>query len=161
MLFYHTKCMLKHFQKSSKPHVQNKKIRLKKWSHQLMFSFIDMVTAAALEWERGMDEARYIQTVHHRKLLQKNLEHKRGRDSSTVAGGNEEKKRRGPTTPTPVLDVHLETSAHWMVIDGQKHRYRLCFVFIQWPTGTHSERQNTHYSTHLLYNMQPLCWCSS
>uniref|UniRef100_A0A3P9JWZ2 PiggyBac transposable element-derived protein domain-containing protein n=1 Tax=Oryzias latipes TaxID=8090 RepID=A0A3P9JWZ2_ORYLA len=55
----------------------------------------------------------------------KNLEHKRGRPSSTIVGEYKEKRRRGPATPIPVPDVRLDATAHWMVMDEKKGRCKV------------------------------------
>ncbi|XP_032364124.1 piggyBac transposable element-derived protein 3 [Etheostoma spectabile] len=55
----------------------------------------------------------------------KNLDRKRGRPSSTIAGEYDEKRRRGPTTPIPVPDVRLDATAHWMVMCEKKERCKV------------------------------------
>uniref|UniRef100_A0A665TR44 PiggyBac transposable element-derived protein domain-containing protein n=1 Tax=Echeneis naucrates TaxID=173247 RepID=A0A665TR44_ECHNA len=55
----------------------------------------------------------------------KNLERKRGRTSSAIAGEYEEKRRRGPTTFIPVPDVHLDATAHWMVTGEKQGRCKV------------------------------------
>uniref|UniRef100_A0A3P9I8W3 PiggyBac transposable element-derived protein domain-containing protein n=1 Tax=Oryzias latipes TaxID=8090 RepID=A0A3P9I8W3_ORYLA len=114
------------------------KIRSKKWYHRLMFHFIDMTTVTAwLLYKRdcssiGMSKEEQIRLYTFKSYIGeslcksgKNLEHKRGRPSSTIAGEYKEKRRRGPATPIPVPDVRLDTTAHWMVMDEKKGRCKV------------------------------------
>lgn len=50
----------------------------------------------------------------------KNLEHKKGRPSSSIAREYKEKRRKGPAAPVPVSDMCLDATAHWMMVAGQK-----------------------------------------
>ncbi|XP_024153448.1 piggyBac transposable element-derived protein 2 isoform X2 [Oryzias melastigma] len=114
------------------------KIRSKKWYHRLMFHFIDMTTVTAwLLYKRdcsstGMSKEEQIRLYTFKSYIGeslcksgKNLEHKRGRPSSTIAGEYKEKRKRGPATPIPVPDVRLDATAHWMVMDEKKGRCKV------------------------------------
>uniref|UniRef100_H2L551 PiggyBac transposable element-derived protein domain-containing protein n=1 Tax=Oryzias latipes TaxID=8090 RepID=H2L551_ORYLA len=114
------------------------KIRSKKWYHRLMFHFIDMTTVTAwLLYKRdcsstGMSKEEQIRLYTFKSYIGeslcksgKNLEHKRGRPSSTIAGEYKEKRRRGPATPIPVADVRLDATANWMVMDEKKGRCKV------------------------------------
>ncbi|KAM9851196.1 matrix-remodeling-associated protein 5-like [Aulostomus maculatus] len=112
--------------------------RSKKWYHRLMFHFVDMtVVTAWLLYKRdcssaGMRKAESMKLYTFKSYTAeslckcgKNLERKRGRPSTTIAGEFEEKRRRGPATPILVPDVRLDATVHWMVMDEKKGRCKM------------------------------------
>ncbi len=101
------------------------KIRSKKWYHRLVFHFVDMMIVTAWLLYRRDCNDNGLKKVDQMKLHTfksyiaeslcksgKNLERKRGRPSSTIAGEHAEKCRRGPATPIQVSDVRLDATAH-------------------------------------------------
>lgn len=106
------------------------KIRSKQLYHRLMFHFIDMtIVTAWLLYRRdcnstGMRKEEQMKLYTFKSYIAeslwksgKNLERKRGRHSSTIAGEYEEKRRRGPATPIPVpmcAWTPLPTGWSWM-----------------------------------------------
>lgn len=114
------------------------KIRSKKWYHRLLFHFLDMITVTSwLLYRRdctsnGMKKKEQMRLYTFKLYIAEglcksgeDLQQKRGRPSSAIAGEYEEKKRKGPAVPIPVSDVRLDATGHWMVMAEQKGRCKL------------------------------------
>ncbi|XP_058868693.1 piggyBac transposable element-derived protein 3-like [Acipenser ruthenus] len=104
------------------------KIKSKKRYHWLVFHFLDMIIMTTwLLYRRDCEGTGMRKKEQMNNLCKsgKSLERKKGRPSSTIAGEYEEKRRKGPAAPIPVLDVCLDATAHWMIMAEKKGRCKV------------------------------------
>lgn len=101
------------------------KVRSKKWYHQLVFHFLDMIIVTTwLLYRRdcagtGMEQKDQMKLYTFKSYIAeglcmcgKSLEKKRDCPSQSIAGVYEEKRKKGRTAPIPVQDVLLPEVPH-------------------------------------------------